>query len=125
MLPQESDRCGIGIGVSTHVIHASGSGSIHSPLTNLDSNSIAVEISKHFSNCDLAMVALCLEVEDAGNRKSFMQNSGKRIFWAYAAWEKKICRRRVFHTFTSYVGRRQKISSIFWNVDVGVQPVGT
>ncbi|KAG5894313.1 hypothetical protein JTB14_015553 [Gonioctena quinquepunctata] len=67
MLPQESDRCGIEIGVSTHVIHASGSGLIHPPLAN-SSNNIVAEMIKYFSNYNSDMVALDLEEEDAGNR---------------------------------------------------------
>ncbi|KAG5877378.1 hypothetical protein JTB14_017715 [Gonioctena quinquepunctata] len=34
------------------------------------------------------MLALCLE-EDEGNRKSLMENSGKRRFWVHATWKKR------------------------------------
>ncbi|KAG5900236.1 hypothetical protein JTB14_018219 [Gonioctena quinquepunctata] len=61
----------------------------YSLLANFDSNNIAAEMFKHFSNCDSAIVALCLEAEDAENRKSFMQNSGKRRFWVHAAWKRR------------------------------------
>ncbi|KAG5877955.1 hypothetical protein JTB14_015604 [Gonioctena quinquepunctata] len=91
-------------------------------LASFDSNNIAAKMFKYLSNCDLAMVALCSEEKDEGNQNYFMKNSGKRRFWMHAAWkslEKK------FSTFTSSVGRRHQISSIFQNVDDGVEPVGT
>ncbi|KAG5894141.1 hypothetical protein JTB14_024929 [Gonioctena quinquepunctata] len=58
---------------------------------------IAAKIFKHFSNCDLAMMALCLEEKDAS--EVFHAEQRKTQILGTCCLEKKICRRRVFHTF--------------------------
>ncbi|CAB3221242.1 unnamed protein product [Arctia plantaginis] len=42
---------------------------------------------KHFSNRDLAIVAICLDEEDRLNAKSSMKSSGKRKYWVHDAWK--------------------------------------
>lgn len=60
-------------------------------LASLNSNNIVDgrvrKMFKNFSNCDLAMVALCLEDEE--NQRSSMKNIGKRRFWVHAAWKRR------------------------------------
>jgi hypothetical protein len=55
------------------------------PLGSLDSNNIAkgsmLKMFKDFSNCDLAIVALCLEEENEENKKSFMEVNEKPRFF--------------------------------------------
>ncbi|KAG8305656.1 hypothetical protein J6590_065576 [Homalodisca vitripennis] len=38
-------------------------------------------------NCELAIVAICLDEEDQNNKQSFMKSSGKREYWVHDAWK--------------------------------------
>lgn len=64
-----------------HVLYVSrfsifGFASLKAPFLSLDSNEIAkdpvCEMLRNFSNCDLAMVALCLDEEDEKIRKTLL-----------------------------------------------------
>ena len=42
---------------------------------------------KNFSNCDLAIVGICLDEEDQLNAESSMKSRGKRKYWVHDAWK--------------------------------------